>query len=469
MADVKKTLEILINAKDEASQTLKRVNSTLGDVGEAMKKAQLASAAFAVALGVGAKSVINASSEYQKSMIGLSTVAKAFNIDSESAKNAAQSLADDGLMSVKEAADGLKNLLATGFSLPEAINLMNGFKDSAAFNRQGMLGFGESIVGATQGLKNQNSIMVDNAGITKNLSIILKEAGLSVGDLGLITSDASVRQGLYNGILKETAIFSGDAKRSTETYQGKVAELETAVFKLKVKIGDELLPIVTRLIEEGLLPLIEKTGKAVDFMKQHKEIVIVLAGMIVGALIPAVWGAVAAFAALLVTLAPFIIAGGVFALIYVFLDKISKKTTGFSLLEQLSAAFELLRMYVLEPVIKAMQKAIDLIDKFIKKKNEADKKGSSGGGGNSWQHGGFIDAPFGQPVPAVLHGGERVIPRTGTDVNAGDVGSGGGVTLNLNFTGPVSMDSKDRVQDLADSVIRILGRQNELAGKGLAI
>lgn len=87
------------------------------------------------------------------------------------------------------------------------------------------------------------------------------------------------------------------------------------------------------------------------------------------------------------------------------------------------------------------------------------------GGGGSYQHGGFINAPFGQAVPALLHGGERVVPRTGVDVNQG----GGIGQVSINFTGPVSMDSDARVQDLAQRIIDLLGRQNELASKGLAI
>lgn len=82
----------------------------------------------------------------------------------------------------------------------------------------------------------------------------------------------------------------------------------------------------------------------------------------------------------------------------------------------------------------------------------------------SHQHGGFVDAPVGQAVPALLHGGERVVPRVGTDVNPGTGGSGG---ITINFTGAVSMDSPERIQQLADKVINILGRQNELAAKGI--
>jgi tape measure domain-containing protein len=83
-----------------------------------------------------------------------------------------------------------------------------------------------------------------------------------------------------------------------------------------------------------------------------------------------------------------------------------------------------------------------------------------------FQHGGFVQGGFDQAVPAMLHGGERVVPRIGTDVNTG---GGGGMSLTLNFSGAVNMDSDSRVQELADKIISILGRQNELASRGLAI
>jgi len=43
--------------------------------------------------------------------------------------------------------------------------------DAAAFNRQGTLAYGQSLVGATEGLKNNLSMKVDNAGVTKNLCL----------------------------------------------------------------------------------------------------------------------------------------------------------------------------------------------------------------------------------------------------------------------------------------------------------
>jgi len=115
--------------------------------------AQVALQAFNKVLGFLGDSV-QAVIKMENAMLGLSSVAKALTINTEFATNAAVRLSSDGLLSVAEASEGLKNLLGAGFGLPQATKLMLAFKDASAFNRQGMLGFGQAIVGATQGIKN---------------------------------------------------------------------------------------------------------------------------------------------------------------------------------------------------------------------------------------------------------------------------------------------------------------------------
>jgi len=282
-------------AKEEVSNfknTMSSVSSTVA------KLAGVFGLTFGgVALISGIKSAINASASLERSMLGLNQVANAFGQDAIKAKEAAQSLAQDGLMTVQESAEALKNLLATGFSLPEAIQLMHSFKDASAANRQGTLGFGEAIVGATIGIKNQNSVLVDNVGISKNLSVILREQGLSVDDLQNVTSDASVRQKLFNGLLKEAGIFSGAAAANSQTLGGKMSQLNTAIFNASAAIGDVLAPVVSDLIDAIVGWLIPATGWLRANMTAAQSVVIALAGsfkilltivMAVGAVIDAV-------------------------------------------------------------------------------------------------------------------------------------------------------------------------------------
>ena len=187
---------------------------------------------------------IKMSITYQNAFIGATTVGKKFGVGAQDMNKALMDLTADGLMPMADAAVGLKNLLASGFNLEESIQLMNGFKDSAAFNRQAALSFGEAIRSATEGIKNGNSILVDNAGITKNLSIILKEMGYSERDLMKVTSDANVRQALFNGLLREMKVFGGDAQILAGTFAGQMARLSKATWDAEAAVGSFLQTII---------------------------------------------------------------------------------------------------------------------------------------------------------------------------------------------------------------------------------
>jgi archaeosine-15-forming tRNA-guanine transglycosylase len=105
---------------------------------------------------------VQASNTSKAAMMGLQSVAEGMGHSFSKVQAAAESLASDGLLTISEAAAGLKNLLSRGFSLDEATVLMNRFKDSAAFGKQAALGFGEAVVGATEGLRQENSVLVNS-------------------------------------------------------------------------------------------------------------------------------------------------------------------------------------------------------------------------------------------------------------------------------------------------------------------
>lgn len=217
-----------------------------------------AAAALALTQVVGyLEKAVDAAVKQQNALMGLASVARGTGNDIDKTTQAAKDLAADGLMPLGDSASGLKNLLASGFSLPQAIKLMNAFKDSAAFGRQGSLEFGQAIVGATEGIKNGNSALVDNAGVTKNLSNILVDAGYSAQDLSKAGQDASVRMALFNGILGETKNQTGDAAKLSESFGGAMARNTTQVTNMQVALGTALQPVLTKIFEV-LSPIIEK-------------------------------------------------------------------------------------------------------------------------------------------------------------------------------------------------------------------
>lgn len=263
--------EIVISALNETQaafrnlqESLKGLDKELGVVNQSGKKAgqsfrdsfgSIKAALVGTGIFVVLKQLTDAANQVERANIGLATTARYAGEDLQKVQAAAKSLTEDGLMSVAEASQGLQNLLSRGFSLDEAIVLMNKFKDSAAFNRQASLEFGQAVVSATEGLKNENSILVDNAGVTKNVSIMWKEYAATHGKTVEQLTQAEKRQAEYNGILRETEGQLGNAARMTETYAGQMAKLNQELFEFKAAAGRELTPVLAD-IAKGLRPVI---------------------------------------------------------------------------------------------------------------------------------------------------------------------------------------------------------------------
>lgn len=278
-------ISIIIAAQDKASSVLNKTSESvkgLGDKSEPAAKKVFklnehvaALATIAAGAGLATHGLIRFMSgatreanNLDSALTGLNSIARAYKQDTDKAKKAAQELASDGLMTVADSATGLKNLLAAGFGLDEAVTLMKRFKDSAAFGRQGSLGFGEAIRSATEGVKNGNSILVDNAGVTKNLSRMLTDAGYSAQDLSKASDDAGVRQAIFNGILKETNAQAGDAARLAESAAGKQAVWDAQVNILQQRVGKALQPALLALLQT-VTPIIEKIA---GWVEQNPEL-----------------------------------------------------------------------------------------------------------------------------------------------------------------------------------------------------
>jgi len=262
-------------ALESASRGLEAFQKKHKNTIDQINKAALPAAGIFAGFVLSTKHAIDASNQVEAALTGLRSVARAFGTDVGAAEQAAVGLASDGLMTVGEAAAGLKNLLARGFGLDEATRLMNAFKDSAAYGRQGTLQFGESVVRATEGLKNEMSQLVDNAGVTKNVSIMWKEYAKSIGKGVQELTIAEKRQAELNGIMKETAPMLGDAATLSEQFSGKTASLRTNIELAYAAIGD--------IIKDGLTPYIAKLSEGAeavkDFTTEHETATKVLIGV----------------------------------------------------------------------------------------------------------------------------------------------------------------------------------------------
>jgi len=154
-----------------------------------------------------------------------------------------------------------------GFTLDEAIQMIERLKDAAAIGRQAHLSLGEAVVTATEGLKNENSVLVDNAGVTKNVSQMWKEYAESLGKSVFDLTLAEKRQAEFNGIMKETEVFAGAAAKQVEIFQGKTSQLGTIWDMVKAKLGDALKSAILPALD-GLISFM---GTLLDVVSRNEE------------------------------------------------------------------------------------------------------------------------------------------------------------------------------------------------------
>lgn len=247
------SLEVVVKTTSD-TRGIKETEAELGKLETAVKKNTTSTGQLAGAVAVGNAAYgtisatlssftgfvgesITAANRYQGTLIGLSTVARAFGVDQDTATDAAKRLAADGFMTVTDAAQGLKNLLSSGFSLPQAIQLMESLKNQSAFNRQSFYDLGGAVVATTEGIKNGNSVLADATGTTKNLSIMAKEAGVGIDEMGSIAQNAGYRQAVFNGFMQDASRSMGDLTRLSGTAAGADAQLAASKLQLQQRVG----------------------------------------------------------------------------------------------------------------------------------------------------------------------------------------------------------------------------------------
>ena len=173
----------------------------------------------------------------EKSLKGLQTISDKTGNSFSTLKTFALGVREEGMIPLSDTMSALKNLLSTGLSADESIKTFEALRDAAAFNRQGTLELGEAILGATIGLKNQRSQMVDNAGITKNLAVMHKEYAKQIGKSVTALSEYEKVQAGVIGIQKEALLFQGDYSKLLTIFEAKVAGLSTAWTMVSEEIG----------------------------------------------------------------------------------------------------------------------------------------------------------------------------------------------------------------------------------------
>lgn len=226
----------IINSLDGMKSAVLKLGATLGAV-----------------FGVGqlinfGKTCVSVAREAGDALLGLKSIVEGQGRDFSQAQNFINDYISDGLVPMANAVTAYKNLASRGYDDSQIQSVMLALKDSATYGRQASLTLGYAIQSATEGLKNENSILVDNAGVTKNVSVMWKEYADSIGTTYTNLTRQQKIQAEVNGILTETRFQTGDASRMADSFSGQVSRLTTNFTKFRIAVGDVLINAIRPVI-----------------------------------------------------------------------------------------------------------------------------------------------------------------------------------------------------------------------------
>lgn len=318
-----KILQILINAKDE---TAKAFNSLAGR----LEKAEGYSRTFALGLaaaGGGAvflgKGMLEAAGNFEQSRIAFSTMLGSI----EKADKLLRELTDFAkktpfeLRGLEEQA---KKLLAYGIEQDKIIDTTRMLGDIAA--GVGMdklpnltLAFGQ-VMAATR-LTGMELRQFTEAGVPM-LDELAKVMGKSVKEVQELVTKGEVgfpivQQALQN-LTGEGGRFEDMMVKQSKSLGGMVSNLRDAwdIFLRNegaalLDWGKQFTAWVIHLVQNVLPEVIMTIKEVTQWFDENKIAIVMIAGAIVGALLPAIYAMIAAFAAGAIALAPFMIGGAI--------------------------------------------------------------------------------------------------------------------------------------------------------------
>ena len=248
--------KVIISTRLDNSQIPKGVKEVKGSLGGLKSVVGSLGAAIAGAFSVMAivkfaTESVKAVNQLSDALTGLKSILDGQGRSFSDAQKFLEEYTADGLVPMANAITAYKNLASRGYDDTQIKQTLVALKDASAFGRQASYSMGEAVESATEGLKNENSVLVDNAGVTKNVAKMWEEYAASIGTTANNLTQQQKIQAEVNGILTESRFQAGDAAKVAGTLSGQLAQLSVNFTNLKVAVGNALKPIV-----QSLLPVI---------------------------------------------------------------------------------------------------------------------------------------------------------------------------------------------------------------------
>ena len=209
---------------------------------------------------------VNKYNSYVNNMTALEKTAKATNNSMTEVKETIEDVNKLKLMDDADVTAATKNLLTYGFTVKQTGEILEVLQDAAVGNRQANYTLSEAVRVTTEGIRMENSVLSDAAGVQKNISKMYEEYAQKIGKTTDSLTQAEKAQAVYNGIMAEASMFTGSAAEMASGYQGQQAQLNAVNLELSRTIGESMIPTLTQYSNLQL----SITQGLTEFIKNHK-------------------------------------------------------------------------------------------------------------------------------------------------------------------------------------------------------
>lgn len=205
--------------------------------------------------------------QYTNQMKALQKTSIATGNSFSDVKKAVEDVNSLKLMDESDVTTATKNLLTYGFTVEQAADTLKVLQDAAVGNRQASYSLSEAVRVTTEGIRMENSVLSDAAGVQKNIAKMYEEYAKSIGKTTDSLTQAEKVQAVYNGIMAEASMFTGSAQEMAEGYQGTQAQLNASTLELSRSLGESM----TTSLNEVNKMWLSFTKNLNNFIKDNKS------------------------------------------------------------------------------------------------------------------------------------------------------------------------------------------------------
>lgn len=296
--EIEKTGQAAEQARFDFEEFKESMWQMTGSMHDVSKEAQAMFAAITTAEVAWVSDSLSAYAETEDALYGLMTTVDLVKGTITDAMMNIKDITADGLLSEQDAMVAMRNLTAYGYSVQEASEMIKAMTLSAEANRKEMYTVSEAVERATQGIKQESSMMMKVAGNMETASTAYDKYAASIGKTSSELTQAEKRQAIYNSTIEAGQKYSSQASAYQNTYSASTQRLANSLENLKASFGQAFAPMATVI------------NNLASFVVANKEVVVVLGtfvGVVVGAggivwaiakLIPMISSAIAWFSGL---------------------------------------------------------------------------------------------------------------------------------------------------------------------------